>query len=172
MATRAEVTSIDTLGAFRARLIVYRDEAQLALDGVRDEIVRTRLWLQHDQRAYWEREVRRCDRKLEEARQARFGAQLSNFRDTDSAQRELRKARRELEAAREKLRCVKRLDKQYDSLVEPLEKQTEELHDILLHDLPRAVAYLDRAARALNEYTQMAPPAAPEVTGEEPGDKA
>ena len=57
-AKRAEVTSVEALGTFRARLIVYRDEARLALDGVRDEIVRTRLWLQNDQREHWERE--RC----------------------------------------------------------------------------------------------------------------
>jgi hypothetical protein len=170
MAKRAEVTSIEALEAFRGRLIIYRDAAQQALDGVRDEIVRTRVWLQTDQREHWGREVRRCERRLEEARQARFSAQLANFRDTDSAQRALRRAQHALEAAREKRRRVNRLEKQYDSLVEPLEKQTEELREILSHDLPRATAYLSRVGKTLDEYMQMAPPAAPQATGGTTGD--
>ncbi len=169
MATRAEVTSIEALETFRARLIVYRDAAQLALDGVRDEVVRTRVWLQTDRREHWGREVRRCERKVEEARQARFGAELAS-RDTDGTQRALRKARNELETAREKLRRVHRLDRKYDSLVEPLEKQTEELREMLSHDLPKAAAYLSRVGKTLDEYMQMAPPTAPAAPGDETGD--
>lgn len=170
MAKRAQVTSTEALEAFRARLVVYREKAQVALDSVRDEIVQTRVWVQGEQREHCEHEVRRCGRQLEEARQARFGAEIATFRDTDGAQRAFTRARRELEAAREKLRKVIRVNRQFDSRVEPLARQTDELHDILSHDVPKAAAYLSRVVKTLDAYVQMAPPDAPAAGTDEAGD--
>ena len=68
MPERAHVTSIDALESFRASLIIYLAKARPVLEEVAADVVRTRLWLENDQRTYWENQVRSRARKVEEAK--------------------------------------------------------------------------------------------------------
>ena len=67
MPQRANVTSFEAIKTFRSNLIGYMTKARPALEEVSSEVTRTRLWLQGDRRSYWEGELRRRARKLEEA---------------------------------------------------------------------------------------------------------
>ena len=46
MDRQAKVTSTEALGAFRSSLILFIETAGNALDEVRDEVRRTRTWVQ------------------------------------------------------------------------------------------------------------------------------
>src|SRR5687768_10917158 len=108
MSNQARVSSVEALDAFRANLIVFLSKSRRCLDDAGDELRRTRLWLQHDQRVHWENQVRKSRRVLEAAEQELFSAKLSDLRDNVSFQQNaVRKAKAALAHAEERLRNVK-----------------------------------------------------------------
>jgi hypothetical protein len=129
-------------------------------------VQRTRGWLDNEQRAHWEGELRRRSRALEEAQQALFSSKLSSFRETSaSEQMAVQRTKRAVEEAEAKLRVLKQWSRVYDNRVDPLVKQMEKLHTVLAHDMVQAVAYLAQAINTLDAYAEVAPPAsAPAAT--------
>lgn len=155
MAEQAKVTSIEALEAFRACLIIFVDKAHSNVDQVGDDVRRVRSWVQDEQRMHWEREIRRRDRILGEAKQELMRVKLSGLRDNTFPQEEaVRKAKRALDHAEEKLRNVKRWTRDYDHHMDPLLKRLGSLFDVLDRDMPKAMAYLLQAQRTLEAYTQ------------------
>ncbi|HEX4645014.1 MAG TPA: hypothetical protein VH598_05340, partial [Verrucomicrobiae bacterium] len=163
MPDRANVTSVDALKSFRANLIVYQAKARPTLEEVNSEVVRVRVWLETDQRSRWEAEVRRRKKRLEEAQQAVFSANMSTLREvTVAEQLAVQKAKRALEEAEGKLKILKQWAREFESRVEPLVKQLEKLHTVLSNDIPKAVAYLAQSANTLEEYAGLTPAVAPD----------
>jgi hypothetical protein len=160
MPDRAHVTSVDALESFRANLIVYLSKARPTLEEVSSAVQRTRGWLENEQRAHWEGELRRRSRALEEAQQALFSSKLSSFRETSAAeQMAVQRSRRAVEEAEGKLRMLKQWSRVFDNRVDPLVKQMEKLHTVLAHDMVQAVAFLAQAVNTLDAYAEVAPPA-------------
>ena len=161
MPDRAHVTSVDALDSFRARLIVYLSKARPALEDIAADVQRMRSWLENNQRAHWEREMRLRARKLEEAQAALFSAKLSKFQEAGPLEQMMvQRAKRALDEADAKMRTVRQWSKLFDNRVDPLVKQVEKLHTVLAKDMVQAVAYLTQAINALDKYTgTMATPA-------------
>jgi hypothetical protein len=161
MPERAHVTSIDALESFRSSLILYLSKARPTLDEVSADVVRTRMWLEDEQRVHWENEVRRCTRALEEAEQALFSARLSTFREATSAEQwAVHRTKRACDEAENKLKVLKKWNRDFDNRVEPLVKQMEKLQTVLAHDMVLAIAFLTQAINTLHAYARTAPPAA------------
>jgi len=159
MPERAHVTSVDALELFRSQLIIYVSKARPALDEVSAEVVRTRGWLQDEQRTRWENELRRRSRALQEAQAALFSARLSSFQEESSLQQMMvHRTKRAFDEAEEKLRVIKKWNRDFDNRVEPLLKQMEKLHTVLAHDMVQAVAFLAHAIDTLHAYAGIAPP--------------
>jgi hypothetical protein len=153
MANRANVTSVEALESFRANLIVYLSKARPTLEEVSDDVIRARVWLETERRAFWESQVRRAAQKLQDAQQAVFSAELSNLREVSSAERHaVTKAKRVLDEAETKLRIVKKWNRDFASQIEPLARQLEKLQTVLTNNLPQAIAYLGNAVKTLDEY--------------------
>jgi len=164
MSERAKVGSLEAIEAFRASLVVYIAQARAALEEVSSDAIRVRLWIENDQRRFWEAEARRRQRQMEEAQQALFSARLSRFSTGVSLEQlAMQRARRAVEAADQKLHTLKRWDRDFDGVVQPLVKQMEKLHTMLSNDLIKGVAELDRMIETLSEYSRSgaAPQAAP-----------
>ena len=53
MADRAQVTSVEAVESFRSDLIVFLTKARSVLEEACDEVLRTRQWVQNDQRRFW-----------------------------------------------------------------------------------------------------------------------
>ena len=124
MPERAHVTSLEALESFRANLILYVSKARPTLEEVSADVVRTRLWLQNDQRTHWENQVRRRAKALEQAQEALSSARMSHLRDARAAeQMAVHRAKRALEEAEAKLKKLKQWNREFDSRVEPLVKQ-------------------------------------------------
>jgi hypothetical protein len=140
MATQAKVTSIDALENFRASLIVFLNKAHSALDQSSDEIRRTRSWIQHDQRTYWESEARRRARALAQAEQELMSARMIKALDNLTTQQQaVNKARHALEDASEKVRKVKLWMRDFDGTIEPVAKGLNSLRSYLDHDMPSRI---------------------------------
>jgi hypothetical protein len=159
MPPRAHVTSVEAIEEFRSSLIVYVSKARPTLEEVSDEALRTRLWLEHDQRTRWETEVRRRTRTLENAQQALFSAGISNLGEASEGERmAVQRARRALEEAEGKLKLVKQWAREFQNRAEPLTRQLDKLHTILSNDMLKAAAHLANVITALDAYADVAPP--------------
>jgi hypothetical protein len=159
MSGQAQISSIEAIAAFRADLIVYLSQMQPVLDEVGGEVVRMRFWLQNEGREFWENQLRRRRRKLEEAQAELFNAKLSTLQDSSILQHmQAQKARRAVEEAEQKLAALKKWERELENLTEPLLKQVSQLQGFLSADLARGVAALTQTVQALEAYRQVASP--------------
>jgi hypothetical protein len=173
MPQRAIVGSVEAIEAFRTNLIIYLSKARPALDEVSADVMRTRLWIENDQRAFWEHEFRKRAKELEQAQQELFSAKLSNLsKETAAQQFDYHRARRALDEAEQKLRVLKRWHRDFDNRMQPLVKQMEKLHTVLSNDMVQAVAYLTQAVKTLDAYAQVAPASATSGAGQGSGPAA
>lgn len=159
MAEKAHVTSIEALDTFRSQLLSYISRARPAVEDVSDEVIRLRVWLQSDRRIFWENQVRRRTKAMEEAQQALFSAGMAHLRAVTAAeQMAYNRAKRAVAEAHEKLKLVKQWSRDFDSRVAPMAKQMDQLRHILACDLPAAAAVLAQTIKTLDAYQSMAPP--------------
>jgi hypothetical protein len=153
MPERAHVSSVEALKAFRTNLIVYVSKARPTVDEVNSEIVRTKDWLEREQRFRWENEARKRSKELERAQAALFTAKISNSRGAGMfEQMAVRKAKQAMDAAADKLRLIKHWEREYENRMQPLVKELDKLHTVLSHDLTLAISYLAQATQTLDDY--------------------
>src|SRR6266700_4033198 len=146
MPERAHVTSVEALESFRASLVLYVSKARPTLEEVSAEVLRTKLWLENDQRMHWEGQVRRRAKALEQAQQALSSARMSTLHHGGTAEG--------------KLKLLKYWNREFDGRVEPLVKQLQKLHTFLANDLVQASAYLAQTINTLAAYAEVPPPGA------------
>jgi len=159
MPERAHVTSVEAIESFRASLILYVSKARPALEEVSAEVLRTKLWLENDQRMHWEGQFRRRAKALEQAQQALSSARMSSLQHAGTAElMAVHKAKHALEEAEGKLKQLKYWNREFDGRVEPLVKQLQKLHTFLANDLVHAAAYLTQTVNTLAAYAEVAPP--------------
>lgn len=158
MSQSAKVTSIDTLDAFRANLIVYMAKATRALDDVSEDVGRTKIWLQTDRVLHWKKELRLRCRALDQAQAELMTERLADNREAIQARKiAVRKAKQRVEYAEEKMARVKYWLRHYESAVEAKTKVVHQMRHVLDYDLKKALAYLDGASKALLEYAEIKP---------------
>lgn len=158
MPDKAQVTSIEAIAALRSALINYLAKAKPILEDACDEVFRTREWLEHDRRVYWENQFKKRSRALEEARQALLGAKMSKLRDARTAeQMAVERAKRGVAEAEEKLRRIRRWTAEFGHHVEVLLKELEQLRVVLSNDMTKAVAHLAQVVKILDSYAGLKP---------------
>src|SRR2546422_9861803 len=116
MPERAHVTSLEALEAFRANLLIYVSKARPTLEEMSADVLRTKLWLENDQRVYWEGQLRRRALALEQARQALSSARMSSLREASTSEvMAVHKATRSLNQAEAKLKTLKYWNREFES---------------------------------------------------------
>jgi len=160
MPEQAQVTSVDAIEAFRANLIVFLSKAKPTLEEVTSDVLRTRQWLQHDQRNHWEQQMRLRSRELERAQAELFSARLSNLQEASAAQyMAAHRAQRSVREAEDKQRLLKKWNRELENRTEPMVKLVDQLHGFLTSEMIHAVAFLAQAVKTLQAYADLAPPA-------------
>ncbi len=158
-ANQANVTSVDALDAFRSSLIIFQGKARRALDDATDELRRTRMWLQHEQRTRWENELKKRCRTLAAAEQELVSAKLSSLRDNITFQQNaVRKAMAAVAEAEEKLHMIRKWNQNFDAIADPMAKRLEGLRQFLDFNLPKGITYLVHAAQTLEAYADVHEP--------------
>jgi hypothetical protein len=174
MGAQANVTSVDALESMRAALIVFSSKALSVVDQLSDEIRRTRMWVQQEQRRHWEAEVKKRDRALVEAKQELLGVKMIGMIHNFSAQQAaVRKCSAAFEEAKTKLLHVKKWTRDFDAAAEPLTRSLENFRGVLARDLPEAAGFLLHAQKTLTAYNETrdlrtAPPVSPPVDDADP----
>ena len=178
MAERAQVTSVEAIEAFRAALVIFLSKARPTLEEVSHEVLRTKVWVQVQQRSHWEKEMRVKARALERAQSELFSARLSNLQEATGVQEMLfHRAQRAIREVEAKQAMVRKWDRELENRTEPMVKLVDQLHGYLTTDLVRAAAYLGEVVKVLEAYADVpAPPGSnlPIATAEtaEPKDRA
>jgi len=161
MAPAAQITSVEAIETLRARLIVYLSQMRPLLEEISHEALQTKLWVQNDQQRFWQDQMRRRYRKLEEMKAELFSARLSNFQEASSLHyMAVNRAQRAVTEAEEKLGVIKKWNLEIEDTAAPLTRQIEQLQSFLTADMGRAVMFLDQVLAALAAYREVAPPGA------------
>jgi hypothetical protein len=156
MVDRAQVTSVEALEAFRSALIVYLSKTRPALEEMSNEVMRARQWLQNDQRRHWDNEMKMRTKKLERARAELFSVSMSKLQEVSSVQQLLvHRAEAAFDEAEKKLAVLKKWDRELENRSEPLVKQVDQFQSFVTAEMPKAIAYLNQAIRALEAYTEV-----------------
>lgn len=152
MPDKAHLSSAEALEVFRTRLIRYLEKATLIVDEAGGEVRRMRVWLQ-DRKKFWESQLRLRSRALEEAKHEAFGARLSPFRQfSEARQMAVRRAKISLRQAEEKLRLTRLWIRRYEGDAEALGREVEKLRTVLIQDIKKGSAGLERILRSLDGY--------------------
>jgi hypothetical protein len=164
MAGQAQITSVEALEAFRADLIVYLSQMQPVIDEVGSEMVRMKFWLQNEQRQNLEYQARQRRQRLEEAQAELFNARLSSLQESSILQTmAVQKTQRAVQETEGKLKLLKRWERDLENQTGPMLKQVDQLQGFLTGTMAKAVNHLAQAIQALEAYTNVATPGAPDT---------
>lgn len=176
MSQSANVRSIQAIHDFRIALTNFAEDARNALSSVEMEVRRTRDWLQRDQLAYWQSQVKRCNEQLSMARTELHRRRLSAHNSdaiSDTEQKEnVRIAQRRLDEAEHKVAHIKRWVPVLEHAISEYHACSQPLGDRLTGSLVNSLALLDRMVATLESYIATAPPPAPSFSTETTNDSA
>lgn len=157
MGESANITSVDAIAGFRAALIVFLGKVRPLLEETSGEIIRTRQWVEEDQRRYWDQQFRLRWRKLEEARAELFTATLSKVQEASSLHTmAVQRADRAVRECESKLAVLRKWTRDLGDKTDPLVKQISQFETFLTTELPKAIAYLDRVIESIEAYADVA----------------
>jgi hypothetical protein len=158
MSDQARIASIEALEGFRSDLIRYMEKARTALEDMTAEVRRTRTWLDSDRSAHWSRELKLRTKRLEQAEQELYSANLTNPQASNALQKlAVSRARHALVEAEEKIRVLRKWRLQFDNRSGPLVRLLDPMFDQVTNRLPGGVHQLGEMIRTLQEYAGITP---------------
>ena len=158
MSDQVRISSIDALEAFRADLVQYIAKARVALEDMEGDVRRTQTWLDTDRVQYWGGQIKMWTKKLEQAEQELYSANLTSPHSANAFQKmAVTKARRNLEQAEEKMRVVKKWRQTFENRATPLLRQLDPMFFIVGQQLPKGVFALGESIKALQAYSEKMP---------------
>lgn len=169
MSEPVHVGSIDAIESFRAALVEFLKEARTALESVEAEVRRTQTWLDGDCRSKWTRQFKESVKKLDQAEEELYSANLSDPRGSHAFQKmAVTKARRRVVEAEEKLLVVKRWRQSFENRSSPLVRQLDPMIQLVTRKLPMGVHDLSEMVKALQAYAETTTPKPPASGGDRP----
>lgn len=165
MSDFARVDSIDAIRDFRAAMWKFAEVAQVAIGDAESEISRTLMWLENEQTQYWVSEVRKRQTAVSAAAEKLREKRL--FKDASGRlpsavdeERALKLAKARLEHAEEKQANVKKYIRMLQKTIHDYKGSVQGFTSAVAHDIPVAVAHLDRLFALLRQYVDLAAPGA------------
>ena len=161
MSESAQVSSIDALRQFRAKLCEFGVNALESLAAVEMEIRHVQDWLTQ-QVKNWQLQVRDRGEDVARAKAAlvrhKWGSKDGKGVGTTEVELEVKKAKRRLEEAEAKIEVTRRWQRQLPKAVHDYEGPARQLTGYLEADLKQVMAMLDRMTNALEAYTAIGAP--------------
>jgi hypothetical protein len=162
MSSSAKVKSIAALDEFRQAFAEAGEEADRALSAVDMEIRRVIDWLEREQAAYWQQQLKIRREEVSQARtelaRRRLQGITGDMPDCSEQQDALRTAKRRMEQAEEKIEAVRHWHRVVQQAVLEYQGKARQLASYLVTDLPRGLARLERMVQSLEAYVSLAAP--------------
>jgi hypothetical protein len=173
VADSAHVTSVEAVAHFAAALRQFEDEASRVLLALDQQINRALHWLDDEQPAYWQAQIRRQFDEVARTRTAWENCLLREVAgDRPSCieeEKAHRAAKRRLEFALAKPDVVRRWAIRVHREVDEYRGRVGRFRQVLDRDVPRTLALLERTQAALESYlAQHAPSEAAPLGQDEP----
>lgn len=160
----ARVTSIEAVRDFKAALLIFCDEAKDALTSVDMETRRLIDWVQREQAAYWQHEIRRCQEEVAQAKADLFRKKLPGIGgkepDCIEEKKALRLAQMRLEEAEDKLAKCQQWARLLPRAVDDYKGPSQRLAALVEGECPTPVAQLNGILGSLDAYTELRTPSA------------
>jgi len=161
MSQGANVEDLDVFRFMKTSLIKFRQSAESALISADSQASRTLQWLESEQVSYWQSQIRRRQEVAMRCREAIRNKKI--FKDstgkTPSAvqeEKQLTVALRALEEAEMKLGVTKRHIPMLQKELEVYRGGVQALGSVLVTELPKAIAMLERLSGTLQDYVDLA----------------
>jgi len=156
MSSSANVLSIAALEELKAALMRFKSDARGSLETAEVEISRVRSWLQ-ERLAYWQSELKRRRRQLQEAEAALAGclmlaAASAGYADCSPLEAAVIRAKRRVEEAEQELRVVQQYIKMIEDTIFSYQRQARQLVQILDNDLLKGAQLLSNSVAILSSY--------------------
>ncbi len=160
MSEGAKVDDLDVFRVVKAAMLKFRSHADTALLNADAEMSRTKSWLEGEQLAYWQVQIRKRTEAVGRAKEAIRQKQL--FKDSSGRtpstfheEKILRAAVAALQHAEERLVRTKKSVPLLEKQIENYRSGVQGLGSMLVSDFPKAVAALERMASTLDEYVTL-----------------
>jgi hypothetical protein len=161
MADSAKVSSLDAIRDFKVALLSFAEDATVALSEATSDAQRSVWYITTDCKAHWQRELKKRNEKLNQAKAELFKKQMES-NDTRTSAVVERKAVARWEAAvnqaEEKLRAIKRWATELERQFMMFKAGVQGISNIVAGDLPTAAARMQRMIVALEQYIQLQAP--------------
>jgi hypothetical protein len=159
--SEANVQSIEAIANFKRALFKFAEAANAALTDAEADMLSTHRWLDHEQRVYWQNNVRKATElvsRCEEALRQKRIFKDSSGRTPSAVDEEkaLAKARRMKEHAEQRLENVKRHTPRLAREIMLYKGQAQRFATFVAADIPAAAAKLDKMVDALDAYVNLA----------------
>lgn len=162
MTRYARVDSFDSIQAFKTALVKFAESSSVALSDAESEVTRTLNWLENEQTAHWQSQIRKRQQIVERCKEAlrqkklfpdAFGRPQSTF-DEEKALRlanaRFQEAEQKLAATRKYVGVMRREQQNYKGGV-------QRFHTCVEADLPAAIAQLSNMLSTLKRYVAASP---------------
>ncbi len=164
MSDSADVKSTDVIRAFAAAVVKFQEEARLCLVTLDSQLRQLGHWLEQDRPGFWKNEIERCIREVSEARvrlhQCRM-RRMGDFRPSCIPESKAHdEAKRALEFAQSQVPVVRHWLQEVTHEASEFRGRAGRLHQCVERDLPQLLAMLKFSLEQLEEYGQLAAPAA------------
>ena len=167
MAEFARVTSLDALREFKVALVEFQEEATVALSEATSEAQRGLWYITSDCKAIWQRELKKRNEKLAQAKAELFKKQIESNDTRTSAIVERKHVQRweaAVNQAEEKLRAIKRWATALERDFMLFKAGVQGMSNIVASDMPNAAARIERMIQKLEEYIHLAAPSGTTTT--------
>ena len=174
MADHARVTNLDALRHFKAALQSFQEDATVALSEATTDAQRGLWYIGNDCKAHWQRELKKRNEKLNQAKAELFKKQLESNDTRTSAVVERKNVQRweaAVAQAEEKLRRIKHWSTALEREFMLFKAGMQSMSNIVAADLPNATARIERMTRSLEEYIRLAAPSGAPTTAGSVGDE-
>ena len=159
--SEAKVESIEAIANFKRALFKFAESANAALTDAEAEMNHVYRWLEHEQRVYWQNNVRkagelvsRCEEALRQKRLFKDASgRIPSAVDEEKA---LARAKRMREHAEERLENVKRYTPRLQREIMLYKGQVTRFATFVAADIPGAAAKLDKMVDSLEAYVNLA----------------
>jgi hypothetical protein len=163
MADGARVDDLDVFRIFRGALLKFAQNAGQAIMNADSQAARTMTWLETEQTAYWQGQLRKRTEAVMRAQEAVRGKKL--FRDSAGRipsaveeEKQLAKCLAAVQQAQEKISAIRKAVPRLQKEVEVYRGGISALSGALSGEIPKAVAMLDAMASRMEEYVNMRAP--------------
>ncbi len=165
MSKRASITDVQALQHFRAKLVKCADEIRIGLADADGEAQRVLAWLDGEAPNHWQLQIRKLHEQVQRAKAAvrdkkTMKTPTGGRPSTAVEEKQLKMLVARLEQAQEKLVACKRWRQQLDKELLAYRGVARRAQGVIEATFPAAVAELDRASTALEQYAAFTAPQA------------